>query len=75
LRAPEPAGTPVVKGLIEPLTAREPEILRSSPTGCAIRRSPTDWSSGLPTVKRHVANIYGKLGVSHRTDAVARLAS
>ena len=26
----------------------------------------------LPTVKRHIANAYGKLGVGHRTEAVAR---
>ena len=26
----------------------------------------------LATVKRHIANAYGKLGVSHRTEAVAR---
>ena len=26
----------------------------------------------LPTVKRHIANSYGKLGVDHRTEAVAR---
>ena len=27
----------------------------------------------LATVKRHIANAYGKLGVTHRTEAVARL--
>jgi LuxR family maltose regulon positive regulatory protein len=27
---------------------------------------------GLPTVKRHIANAYGKLGVGHRTEAIAR---
>ena len=26
----------------------------------------------LATVKRHIANAYGKLGVSHRTEAIAR---
>ena len=26
----------------------------------------------LATVKRHIANAYGKLGVTHRTEAVAR---
>ena len=26
----------------------------------------------LHTLKRHIANAYGKLGVSHRTEAVAR---
>ena len=29
----------------------------------------------LSTVKRHIANAYGKLGVDHRTEAVARLRS
>jgi len=27
----------------------------------------------LSTVKRHIANTYGKLGGDHRTEAVARL--
>ncbi len=26
----------------------------------------------LATVKRHIANVYGKLGAGHRTEAVAR---
>jgi LuxR family maltose regulon positive regulatory protein len=26
----------------------------------------------LATVKRHIANAYGKLSVSHRTEAIAR---
>jgi LuxR family maltose regulon positive regulatory protein len=26
----------------------------------------------LPTVKRHIANVYGKLGAGHRTEALAR---
>ena len=26
----------------------------------------------LATVKRHIANAYGKLDVSHRTEAIAR---
>jgi Bacterial regulatory proteins, luxR family len=27
----------------------------------------------MHTVKRHIANAYGKLGVTHRTEAVARV--
>lgn len=26
----------------------------------------------LATVQRHIANVYGKLGVSHRTEAIGR---
>ncbi len=63
--------SPQAPGLIEPLTAREREILmllREPLSGKEIANrlfiSPT-------TFKRHSANIYGKLGVHSRWDAVA----
>ena len=58
--------------LVEPLTAREIEILRLIAAGMRNQEIADQLFISLATVKRHVANVYGKLGVSHRTEAVAR---
>ncbi|MCI0832315.1 MAG: helix-turn-helix transcriptional regulator [Chloroflexi bacterium] len=58
--------------LAEPLTGREVEILRLIAAGMRNQEIADQLFISLPTVKRHVANAYGKLGVSHRTEAVAR---
>jgi len=62
-----------VTGLAEPLTARELEILRLVAAGMRNQEIADHLVISLSTVKRHIANTYGKLGVSHRTEAVARL--
>jgi LuxR family transcriptional regulator, maltose regulon positive regulatory protein len=67
-----PAGSGVA-GLAEPLTPRELEILRLIAAGMRNQEIADELVISLSTVKRHVANIYGKLGVDHRTEAVARL--
>jgi LuxR family maltose regulon positive regulatory protein len=59
-------------GLVEPLTAREVEILRLIVAGMRNQEIADHLFISLHTVKRHIANAYGKLGVSHRTEAVAR---
>jgi ATP/maltotriose-dependent transcriptional regulator MalT len=61
-----------VAGLAEPLTAREVEILRLVAAGMQNQAIADHLVISLATVKRHIANIYGKLGVGHRTEAVAR---
>jgi LuxR family maltose regulon positive regulatory protein len=58
--------------LVEPLTARQIEILRLIATGMRNQEIAEQLYLSLPTVKRHIANIYGKLGVDHRTEAVAK---
>ena len=58
--------------LAEPLTAREIEVLRLIAAGMRNQEIADRLFVSLPTIKRHVANAYGKLGVSHRTEAVAR---
>jgi LuxR family maltose regulon positive regulatory protein len=61
--------------LLEPLTAREQEILAM----LAERLSAKEMAQRLVisdrTVKRHCANIYQKLGVNSRRDAVAKAVS
>jgi LuxR family maltose regulon positive regulatory protein len=59
-------------GLVEPLTARELEIMRLVAVGMRNQEIAEQLVISLPTVKRHIANLYGKLGVGHRTEAVAR---
>ncbi|MGH7493643.1 MAG: LuxR C-terminal-related transcriptional regulator, partial [bacterium] len=60
-------------GLVEPLTARELEILRLVVAGKRNQEIADRLFISLHTVKRHIANAYGKLGVTHRTEAVARV--
>ena len=58
--------------LAEPLTAREVEILRLVAAGLRNQEIADQLFISLATVKRHITNAYGKLGVRHRTEAVAR---
>ena len=77
-RAPHPVSAPaglIVADLAEPLTVREVEILRLIAAGMRNQEIADELVISLSTVKRHIANTYGKLGVSHRTEAVARLTS
>jgi LuxR family maltose regulon positive regulatory protein len=66
-----PFGAPGA-GLVEPLTPREMEVLRLVAVGMMNQEIAEQLVISLPTVKRHIANAYGKLGVGHRTQAVAR---
>ena len=58
--------------LPEPLTAREREVLRLLVAGASNAAMARDLVITVGTVKRHVNSIYGKLGVTSRTQAVAR---
>jgi LuxR family maltose regulon positive regulatory protein len=58
--------------LIEPLSEREREVLRLVAEGLSNREVATRLFLSLNTVKGHTRNIYGKLGVHSRTQAVAR---
>jgi LuxR family maltose regulon positive regulatory protein len=58
--------------LPEPLTGRELEVLRLIVAGLTNQEIADQLVISVATVKRHITNIYGKLGVSHRTQAVAR---
>ena len=69
---PRPAAAlPAQNGMVEPLTRREQEILAL----LAQRLTATEIAQKLvlsdQTVKRHRANIYQKLGVNSRRQAVA----
>ncbi|MEO8393975.1 MAG: tetratricopeptide repeat protein [Chloroflexota bacterium] len=58
--------------LVAPLTERELEILRLTAVGRSNRQIASELFLTLNTVKSHIHHIYGKLGVSSRTQAVFR---
>ena len=70
-KSPQP-GLPLAQILIEPLTARELEVLKLIESGCSNQDIAGRLVISLPTVKRHISNIYAKLGANSRTQAVAR---
>lgn len=58
--------------LVEPLSERELEVLHHIAEGLANREVAARLYLSLNTVKAHTRNIYGKLDVHSRTQAVAR---
>jgi LuxR family maltose regulon positive regulatory protein len=58
------------RDLVEPITARELEVLRLMVVGLSNRELSDELVISVATVKRHVANLYGKLEVSSRAEAV-----
>jgi LuxR family transcriptional regulator, maltose regulon positive regulatory protein len=72
VRLPVRRGGVVVAGLVEPLSARELEVLQLLATGAPNRAIAKQLVVTLDTVKRHVSNLFSKLEVANRTQAVAR---
>ena len=67
-RQPAPGNS----SLAEPLTPRELEILTLLRGPASNKEIAQNSIISYATVKRHNINIYGKLGVNNRKDAVAR---
>lgn len=67
--APMPAR---VQPLIEPLSARELEVLSLVAEGLSNRQVGRRLHIAESTVKSHLNNVYGKLGVDNRTQAAAK---
>jgi LuxR family maltose regulon positive regulatory protein len=61
-----------IVNLIEPLSARELEILGLVADGLSNSQIAGKIIVTVGTVKKHLNNIYGKLGVASRTQAIAR---
>jgi DNA-binding CsgD family transcriptional regulator len=68
--SPVPASGP--DDLVEPLTEREREVLALLAAGCSNREIAEELVLTPGTVKWHAHNLYGKLGVARRTQAIAR---
>jgi LuxR family maltose regulon positive regulatory protein len=58
--------------LIAPLSERELDVLRRIAAGYSNQEIAQDLVVAVSTVKKHINNIYGKLGVGSRTRAVAK---
>ena len=58
--------------MVEPLSEREVEVLELIAEGFSNQEIATRLHISLSTVKGHTSNIYGKLAVNKRTQAVAR---
>ena len=63
---------PVAQPFMEGLTEREGEVLQLIAQGLTNQEIAERLIISLATVKRHISNIYGKLGVTHRTEALVK---
>ena len=72
--APPDAGPGAVAapGIVEPLTARELEVLGLLAAGRSNQVIAGELVVTLDTVKKHVGHVLSKLGAASRTEAVAR---
>jgi DNA-binding NarL/FixJ family response regulator len=61
------------QALVEPLSDRELEILRLVATGASNKEIAATLVIAEGTVKNHVTNILGKLGVRDRTQAALKV--
>jgi len=81
LRACAPASGPpgssrgsrtTIPGLLDPLTARETQVLLLLAAGAPNQRIADDLVVTLHTVKKHITHLLDKLGAANRTEAVTR---
>lgn len=63
---------PGARGLVEPLSQREREVLRLLAVGKPNQEIARELVVSLHTVKKHVTHVLGKLGATNRTEATAR---
>ena len=61
-----------MRGLVQPLTDRELEVLAPLAAGTSNSRIAAELVVTLDTVKKHVSHLLGKLGAANRTEAVTR---
>jgi LuxR family transcriptional regulator, maltose regulon positive regulatory protein len=69
------AASPTTPALIEPLTQREMQVLKMLREPMSAKEIALKLNISYATVKRHSINLYGKLDVNTRWDAVARAES
>lgn len=70
VESPEKPGQPSVG--VEALSEREREVLRLVAEGCSNQDIASRLVISITTVKTHMGNIFNKLGVASRTQAIAR---
>ncbi len=62
----------VVPGMLQPLSNREHEVLRLLAAGRPNKAIADELFITVDTVKRHVSHVFEKIGVTNRTQAVAK---
>ncbi len=72
MQGPGRGAAAAMPGLVEPLTAREMEVLRLLAAGATNHAVAGELVVSLDTAKKHVSHVLGKLGAANRTEAVAR---
>ena len=72
MRLPRGGESSSEDSLIDPLTAREKEVLQLMAQGLANKQIALSLGISEHTVKFHLSSLYAKLGVSSRTEAVRR---
>ena len=65
------SSTHQARAALKTLTARELEVLDRLSSGARSRTIAHELGITEPTVKRHLTNLYRKLGVTNRVEAVA----
>ncbi len=68
----EPKPPSPIQPLVEPLSERELEVLRLLTTSLSSTEMAEEMIISVNTVRSHIRNIYSKLGVHSRYEAVAR---
>lgn len=71
-RVAAPVPRPAADALAEPLSARELEVLAFLTRGCSNKEIGSHLRISEGTVKNHMTNVLGKLGVLDRTQAALR---
>ena len=73
--AQSPYYSPARHPLFDPLSERELEVLGLIANGCSNKEIALELVIAIGTVKRHTVNIFNKLDVKNRTEAVAKARS
>ncbi|NRA24833.1 MAG: hypothetical protein HRU08_10250 [Oleispira sp.] len=65
--------TPILEGLVEPLTQRETQVMALVHKGLTNKEIAEQLFISLNTLKVHIRNLYGKMGVENRTQALLKM--
>jgi NarL family two-component system response regulator LiaR len=69
-RFAQPAGERAEEGVLEQLTERETEVLGLAAKGMTNQEIAHELTISVRTVQVHLSNVFGKMGVGSRTEAV-----
>jgi len=73
VEAPSPREIETGEAAIEPLTRRERMVLEQIAKGLSNKEIARELNVSLNTLKVHIRNLYGKMGVENRTQALLKI--